>query len=260
MLSGVLQSDGSGLTPTMRLEKLAAALAGKDLDLIVCPELFLSGYNVGDALPELALAADSHLLEQVAKIAHTHETAIVYGYPERDGNSIYNVAACVSAQGCVIAKHRKLILPPGFETEAFNVGSGFTLFDLAGFRCGILICFDAEFPEAVRALAQSGAELVIVPTALTKEWGVVAEKLIPARAFENGVWLIYANHAGSENGTHYLGHSCIVAPNGKDAARAGAGEQLISAGLDVESVAAAQKRIPYLKDLGDLKNRLAGSD
>ncbi len=112
----------------------------------------------------------------------------------------------------------------------------------------------------MRALAQSGAELVIVPTALTKEWGVVAEKVMPARAFENGVWLIYANHAGSENGTHYLGHSCIVAPNGKDAARAGAGEQVITAKLDVESVAAAQKRIPYLKDVVDLENRLAGSE
>jgi len=259
MLSGVLQSDGSGLTPTMRLEKLAKALTNNDLDLIVCPELFLSGYNIGDALPELALAPDSGLIEQVAKIAHTHETAIVYGYPERDGNSIFNVAACVSAQGELIARHRKLILPPGFETQVFDAGSSFTVFDVTGFRCGILICYDAEFPEAVRCLAQAGAELVIVPTALTQEWRVVAEKVMPARAFENGVWLIYANHAGIENGTHYLGHSCIVTPDGKDAARAGADEQLISAKLDVESVVAAQKRIPFLKDVTVLKNRLAGS-
>jgi len=134
------------------------------------------------------------------------------------------------------------------------------VFDVAGFRCGILICYDAEFPEAVRALAQAGAELVIAPTALTKQWGVVAERVMPARAFENGVWLIYANHAGEENGTHYLGHSCIISPDGKDAARAGTGEQVITAKLDVESVAAAQKRIPYLKDVGDLKNRLATPD
>lgn len=260
MLSGVLQSDGSGLTPEMRLEKLAASLADNDLDLIVCPELFLSGYNVGDALPQLALTADSALIEQVAKIARSHQTAIVYGYPERDGDSIFNVAACVSAQGKLIARHRKLILPPGFEAQVFSAGSSFTVFDLAGFRCGILICFDAEFPEAVRALAQAGAELVIVPTALTQEWGVVAEKIMPTRAFENGVWLIYANHAGSENGTHYLGHSCIISPDGKDAARAGTGEQVITARLDVKSVAAAQKRIPYLKDVVDLKSRLAGSE
>jgi len=81
---------------------------------------------------------------------------------------------------------------------------------------------------------------------------------MPARAFENGVWLIYANHAGIENGTHYLGHSCIISPDGKDAARAGAGEQVITAKLDVESVVTAQKRIPYLKDVVDLNNRLAG--
>ncbi len=260
MLSGVLQSDGSGLTPQLRLEKLATTLEEKDLDLIVCPELFLSGYNVGDALPELAQAPDSTLLEQVAEIARRHQTAIVYGYPECDGGSIFNVAACVSAQGKIIAKHRKLILPPGFEAQVFSAGSSFTVFDMAGFRCGILICFDAEFPEAVRTLAQAGAQLVIVPTALTKEWEVVAERVMPTRAFENGVWLIYANHAGIESGTHYLGHSCIISPDGKDAARAGTGEQVITAKLDVESVTAAQRRIPYLKDVADLKNRLATPD
>jgi len=69
---------------------------------------------------------------------------------------------------------------------------------------------------------------------------------MPARAFENG--------------RHYLGHSCILSPDGKDAARAGAGEQVITAKLDVESVAVAQNRIPYLKDVTDLKNRLTTPD
>lgn len=259
MLTGIFQSDGSGLTPHQRLEKLAAMLEQKKLDLVVCPELFLSGYNVPDTLAAFAQAPDSAMSDQVAQIARTNNTAIVYGYPERDGDCLYNIAACVSPQGEIIAKHRKLLLPPGFETQVFDAGDVFTLFDLAGFRCGLLICYDAEFPETVRALAQAGAQLIIVPTALYEDWSIVAETIMPTRAMENGVWLIYANHAGVENGEHYLGASCIISPQGNDAARAGTEEQLIMAELDVESVTVAQQRLPYLKDIADLSERLAAS-
>jgi len=256
MLCGVFQCDGGGLTPGERLQKLAGALEHNKLDLIVCPELFLSGYNVGEALSDLAQSPDSELNNQVAQIARHSKTTIIYGYPEQDGNDLYNVAACVSAQGEVMAKHRKLVLPPGYETQVFTAGDNLTLFELAGFRCGILICYDAEFPETVRAMAQAGAQLVIVPTALTEEWSVVAKRVMPTRAFENGVWFIYANHAGIENGVRYLGSSCIVSPDGKDAARAGADEQLIIAEVDLKSVTIAQDKLPYLQGVMDLSTRL----
>lgn len=256
MLSGVFQSAGGGLTSHQRLEKLAAVLGPKQLDLIVCPELFLSGYNRGEDLKDFARTPGSAMVDQVAQIARQFNTAIVYSYPECAGDDIFNVAACVSVKGEVIAKHRKLIIPPGFETTMFTPGSHMSLFDLAGFRCGLLICYDAEFPESVRTLAQAGAQVVIVPTALYDNWEVVAMNVMPTRAFENGVWLLYANHAGEENGAHYLGASCIIAPDGKEAARAGRDEQLITAELSLERVVAAQKRIPYLSDVKELQKRL----
>jgi len=72
---------------------------------------------------------------------------------------------------------------------------------------------------------------------------------MPTRAFENGVWLMCANHAGAERGIRYPGASCIVAPDGIDAARAGAAQQIISASIDITGVTAAQNRLPYLKDV-----------
>ena len=105
-------------------------------------------------------------------------------------------------------------------------------------------------------MAQSGAQAVIVPTALGVNWGVVAEKLIPTRAFENGVWLVYANHSGIENGLKYYGGSCIVAPDGKDASRAKSKECLISSTIDTESVQDAQARLPYLKGVYELCKKL----
>ena len=87
-----------------------------------------------------------------------------------------------------------------------------------------------------------------MPTALASQWEVVAHRVIPARAFENGVYVCYANHCGHENGIDYLGASCIVGPDGKDLARAGAGEQLLFARLERNRVAAARQRLPYHVD------------
>ena len=122
------------------------------------------------------------------------------------------------------------------------------MFRLGAFRIATLICYDAEFPENFRAAACAGADLVLVPTALSAEWGVVAEKLIPTRAFENGVFVCYANHCGEENGLHYHGGSCIVSPNGQDLTRAGADETCLHARLELSEVRAAQARLPYLRD------------
>lgn len=232
--------------PDERFGRLQAALQTEQLDLVVCPELFMSGYDVGDALAGLAETADGAFAQRVAALARMSGTAIVYGYPERDGEDLYNAAACMDSSGRLIANHRKLVLPPGFETRYFVPGDGLTLFDLGSVRCAILICYDAEYPEAVRAAAQAGAQLVLVPTALADVWPTVAFQMMPTRAFENGVWLFYANHSGVEGETRFLGASCIVAPDGQDAARAGPAETLISADVDVAQVSAAQNRLPYL--------------
>jgi 5-aminopentanamidase len=257
MRAGVFQCNGAGLSPQARLDKLAAVIEGRNLDLVVCPELFMSGYHVADQVRALAEPASGPFAQGAATLARKTSTAIVYGYPERDGSMVYNSALAIGAGGATLANHRKLAIPPGSEEGHFIAGTGLTLLSLGGMRCAILICYDAEFPEAVRAACLAGAETVIVPTALSSQWDQVADRVIPARAFENGCWLLYANHAGTENGLTYHGGSCILTPQGRDAARAGADEELISAVLDQPSVTAARQRLPYFRDLADLRPRLA---
>lgn len=255
MRAGIFQCDAAGLSMGARFDRLEAAIAGRDLDLVMCPELFASGYHIGDAVTERAQAADGPHLDRATNLARATGTAVLYGYPERASQGVFNSAICVGPAG-VLGHHRKLMIPPGVETGQFSPGQGISTFQLAGLRCSILICYDAEFPEAVRAVAQAGVDVVLVPTALAVQWGVVAEKVMPTRAFENGVWLLYANHAGSENGLSYFGGSRILAPNGSVAAQAGRAEELIVATLDHVSVAAAQKRLPYLADRAALLGRL----
>ncbi len=258
MLAGIFQCAGGNLTVDERLEKLDHALKDRQLDLIVCPELFISGYDVGDTVISLAQPCTGAFGTRIAALAKTHGCAIVYGYPELDDGIRYNSAACVNARGQVIANHRKLLLPPGFESEYFQTGNTLSLFELNGVKCALLICFDVEFPESVRAVAEAGAQVVLVPTALYEDWGFVSHKLVPTRAFENGVWVLYANHAGSENESSYFGGSCIIAPDGSESARAGATETLIAAELEMKKVNAAQARLPFLKKVIELRDKIVG--
>lgn len=256
MRVSIFQSDTAGLTPSERIERLADAAREAETDLILCPELFLSGYAAGDAVKDAAEAADGPCARRIAGIARETGAAIAYGYPEIADGVLYNAAQCFGADGASLANHRKLALPPGFELDLFTPSAGLTLFDLGGVRFGLLICYDVEFPEAARATAEAGAQAILAPTALASQWGVVANRVVPARAFENGVYVLYANHAGVEGDLSYLGESCIIGPDGKDVARAGGGQETIAAEIDPARVAAAQARLPYHRDLRTLRERL----
>ncbi|MCP4317323.1 MAG: carbon-nitrogen hydrolase family protein [Hyphomicrobiales bacterium] len=253
------QSPAELTGPSERLDWLdnaVASIGGRPADLIVLPELFLTGYNVGDRIDEWAQSRDGNAFRRIADIAQKNSIAIHFGYAERDGQQLFNSAACVDITGTVIGTHRKLLLPPGFEANHFAAGRECTTFTIGAFTNATLICYDAEFPETFRHLA--AADLVLVPTALAAQWGVVANRVIPARAFENGIFVCYANHAGHENGIDYLGGSCVVAPDGKDLARAGGSEQLLFASLDKSRVKAARDRLPYHRDLQKLPWIAAG--
>lgn len=231
------------------LEHTARGLAGK-ADLLVTAELYLSGYHIGRERHHLsAEPIPGPAAARLASLAEASGITIVCGLPERAGDDVYNTALVLSPAGRIIAKHRKLHLPPGFETGTFAKGDALTLFELAGIKIGVLICYDVEFPEAVRAMARRGADLVVVPTALSRQWVRLTTTLVPTRAFENGVFLAYANHAGEEGGLAYAGGSCILGPDGLDLARAGAGAEVITASLDGAAVGAARTRLPYLADL-----------
>lgn len=236
-------------TPSARLARLDAALsaAPDGLDLAICPELFLSGYNVGDRVAELAEAADGAFAAAAADIARKRRTALIYGCPERAGDKLHNAAICIDANGKTVAIHRKLKLPNDFERSRFTAGDAYTLFSLGDWRIAMLVCYDVEFPEAVRACAAAGANLVVVPTALKREWAFVARALVPTRAFENGLFIAYANYCGQENGFDYLGESCFAGPAGK-AVAAGDDETLLVTTLDFAEAEEARRILPYLKD------------
>lgn len=236
-----------------RLGWLDRALAWVEADLAVCPELFATGYNIGDAVRQRAEPADGPIARALAGLAVKHRLALHCSFAESEGGRIHNAAQCWGADGRRLVHQRKLAIPPGRERDHYAPGAGCALFELMGVRIATLICYDIEFVEPARHVAAMGADLIVVPTALAAEWGWVARVMVPARAYENGVYLAYANHAGVQGDIDFLGESFIAAPDGRELARAGADEAVLLAEIDPGQVARAQARLPYLAERGALR-------
>lgn len=242
------------LEPDERLDWLHATLASSaPADLVLLPELFACGYNIANKIRARAESATGASFKAIATLAREFDVALHYGFAEHSEGHIYNSSLCVGPDGTVLNHHRKLAIPPGFEREHFTPGKGVSVFSYRGLKLATLICYDAEFPETVREVARLGADLVLVPTALGDQWDWVSHTMIPTRAYENGVYLAYANSAGIENGLRFLGKSVIAGPDGREVARAGAESEVISARIELERVRKAQDRLPYLRDRQNLR-------
>ena len=231
------------------IQRKAISAAGQGADLIIFPELFLSGYNIGQTVQELAQPADGPACQQAAQIARQANIAMLYGYPERFDTEVYNSALLIDRNGNTRANYRKTHLYGSYEKSCFKPGDSLLIAELEGLNIGILICYDVEFPEAVRALVYAGADLIAVPTALMVDYCRVAEKVVPARAYESEIYVAYVNRCGSEGDTVYCGRSCLVGPDGRAILRAGRSEELLIADINNEAIAEVRETNPVLSDV-----------
>lgn len=264
MRVAVCQCESRPAEVSANLDRIARAThdaAADDVRLLVFPEMFLSGYNIGaSAVRRLAEPHDGASAEAVTQIARDLEVAILYGYPERAApDAIFNAIQLIDSRGDRVANYRKTHLFGDLDRSMFSPsGERPPVVDLDGWRLGLLICYDVEFPENARALALAGADLIAAPTANMTPYQFVATTIVPARAYENQVYFAYANYCGSEGGLDYCGLSCIANPDGTLATSAGHDETVIVADLDLERLRAARSANTYLADRRpELYGRLA---
>ncbi|GHC84013.1 carbon-nitrogen hydrolase family protein [Streptomyces violaceochromogenes] len=252
MRTALLQSSGRPGSTVENLKVLDEAVgraAAAGAGLLVTPEMFLTGYAIGDAIGRLAEPADGECADAIAEIATNHGLAIAYAYPERDGDAVFNSAQLISADGTRLANYRKTHLFGCFERDHFTPGDRqIVQAEIDGVRVGILICYDVEFPENVRAHALAGTDLLVVPTAQMHPFQFVAESMIPVRAFENQMYVAYVNRAGQEGEFEFVGLSTLAGPDGIARTRAGRGEDLVLADVDPAFLAASREANPYLLD------------
>lgn len=252
MRTALLQSSGrpgSVVENLKVLDEAAGRAAAAGAGLVAAPEMFLTGYAIGDDIARLAEPADGDSADAIAEIATRHGVAVVYGYPEREGETVHNSAQLISADGTRLANYRKTHLFGCFERDHFTPGEQPVVqAELNGLRVGLMICYDVEFPENVRAHALAGTDLLVVPTAQMHPFQFVAESVVPVRAFENQMYVAYVNRVGPEGEFEFVGLSTLAGPDGIARTRAGRGEELVLADADPDFLAASREANPYLKD------------
>ena len=267
MLLSVLQANASVMDVDANLETIddaARRAAQAGAGLLLTPELFPVGYAPLRLHAELDPATLPGIRERLAGIARTYGIGLVYSLPAEstelpahdDGaqpaaaaNRWHITATLLDASGAEVLNYAKVHLFGPEEHKAFVAAQEPpAVVDFNGIRTSMLICYDVEFPEAVRAAATRGAELLLVPTALSAGFDNVPQVLIRARALESQLNVAYANHTGHEDVYNFLGGSVVAGPDGSLLAAAGDSPTLLFAEVGTDSVKAAREEVPYLRE------------
>jgi predicted amidohydrolase len=234
----------------------ARRAADESVDLLVLPELASSGYVFESETEAAATSEDARhgaLVDALGEVCRDTGLHCVVGLNESDGDVRYNSAVVVGPQGH-LATYRKLHL---FNDEKswFEPGGDLPVVELPFGRVGMVICFDLWFPEAARALALAGAEIIAVPTNWVASFRrqvyndagyCLGDIVAMATAGQNGVVVACADRVGVERDVRFLGCSVIVGSDGWPL-QGPAGhedEALLVADVDLDSVAAARRRTP----------------
>jgi predicted amidohydrolase len=232
------------------MAEAAGRAASEGADILLLPEMYLSGYNIGPTnARELAITQTGPEMARAEKIAKTNNIALAFGYPERVGEHVANSAILIGPDGKILLNYRKSHLFGALDRAMFkHVGDEFPITELHGFKIALLICYDIEFPEPARRLALAGVDILLIPTAQMQPYEQVATHVIPARAYENQLYVAYANHTGDDDGLAYIGLSSICGPDGAVLAAAGKTETMLFATADRAHLAVVRKTDPLLAD------------
>ncbi len=190
-------------------------------ELIILPELANAGYNFRNrshALEHAKTVDDSEFIDWLRRWALMHETNIVTGFLEKEGDKLFNSSVFINKRGKKEV-YRKVHLFMN-EKKIFDKGDkGFPVFQMGEYKLGMLICFDYLFPEAWRIMALKGADIVAHPSNLVTD---NAFKVVPAQAIINGFYIFTTNRIGSEGELTFTGKSFATDPQGNQLAMASA--------------------------------------
>ena len=237
-----------------QISEQASKARKKNIDLLVFPELHLTGYTMRDEVFHMAESIPGPSTRKVETMAKEHGVHIIFGMPEESEvrGVIHNTAVFVGPKG-LIGRYRKIHLPthsvfeerryyrPGQEAAVFKSGIG---------TIGLNICYDLYFPELTRLQALQGARLIVCISASPGLRRRFFEGFCLSRAMENAVYLAYVNRVGIEEGLQFWGGSRVIAPNGSVLAQCKYDvEEFHICKVDLDEVSRARAFIPTIKDL-----------
>jgi predicted amidohydrolase len=225
----------------------------QEAQLVVFPECATTGYGYDslEAAYDVAEVIPGPTTQRLVAMCREADSTspglagpyMVVGLLERDETTqgVYNTAVLVGPEG-LIGRYRKAHLPLlGVDRFATPGDTGFEVFETPIGRIGIVICYDLRFPEAMRALALRGADIIALPTNWPDGSQNAPEYVTRTRALENRVFVLACNRCGEESGFWFFGRSQIADPGGHVLAEAGDIEALRFA--EIDPMKAREKRI-----------------
>ncbi|HEY8696785.1 MAG TPA: N-carbamoylputrescine amidase [Rhizomicrobium sp.] len=252
-----------------KAKALVRAAAAKGANVVLLQELFETPYFCQDQLADhfgLARPFDGHpLIAEMSGLAAELGVVLPVSFFERAGRAHFNSLAMIDADGKVLGLYRKSHIPdgPGYQ-EKFYFTPGDTGFKVWHTRFGVLgcgICWDQWFPEAARAMALMGAEVLFYPTAIGSEpppappvdsrdhW----RRVMQGHAGANYVPLVASNRIGTEKGQAgemtFYGSSFIAGPTGEIVGELGREEEgVVTASFDLDEIAKARASWGLFRD------------
>ncbi|WP_080834310.1 nitrilase-related carbon-nitrogen hydrolase [Cohnella massiliensis] len=223
-------------------------------DLVVFPELFVTGYDtdrIGVRYRELAEPVDGPIVNafRIAAKSHGVNLVVPMALKLEENGAIGNGAVVIDREGKVAGVYSKVHLWED-ERNYFTPGRGFQVFKMDFGKLGVLICYDAGFPEAARTLALQGAELLVVPSAFSLPDKHRWDLYFPARALENTRFVAAVNGVGGAGAFELFGNNKVANPRGElllDGAMNEETMQLLE--IDLAQNEKTSSSIPYLRDL-----------
>lgn len=237
------------------LKRMRAVVEGTDGDIVIFPELNITGYMPRDDLFKSAEPMNGPSMEKVVEMAKESRKDIVFGMPVEDDEvpgHLFNSALVATGDGGLY-RYDKMYLPNfgPFEERVFFAG-GRTAVVVPGMhaKIGLTVCYDIFFPELAKLESMMGAEILVNLSASPTTSRQSFDMVLPARAVENGVFMAFVNMVGVHGSLVFSGGSTVLSPRGEVVSKAyDLKEQVVEAEIDLHEVPLARRFRPLARDV-----------
>ena len=236
-----------------RAVEMVRESAAKGAKIVCFPEMFNTGYNfqlIGDGFHNCGETIDGHTITRLQKVAKECACYVIapITLEKKVKGVFYNAAVVIDDEGVVLGDYSKHHLWAA-ERYYFHAGEDIPVFDTKYGKIGVMICYDAGFPETARILTLKGAELIFMPSAWRIQDWDMWKLNIPQRAFENTLYVAGVNGFGHEDDLYMFGNSKVADWRGRIIAESKEEkEEIVYAEIDLDQLTKARLDIHYLKD------------
>jgi predicted amidohydrolase len=221
-----------------------------NFDLIVFPEMTLTGFSMKTSLAEVFDINESPTLNFFYNLAKEFSTNIAAGFIEKEDEKVFNTLFFINRNGEIISKYRKIhLFSFAREDKFYNSGKKPAIVENENLKVGLSICYDLRFPELFRYYAKSKVDLILNIANWPQSRIEHFVHLLKSRAIENQCFVAGVNRVGYGGKDYYDGRSSIFDPLGDEIVCTKDEEKLIEAEIDVTKVQKVREQFPFLDDI-----------